>query len=264
MMMTWHACLLFLEQPEDAGLPRAEGRPGRVLGVAVPRELEEERVERRLRERLVRQGAVGHEVVDRGRRRRGEGHALEVRQLVAPDATRAVEPAGDVGVRRRVPFEQLREQPVALAAAQEALERRFAQGTRRLDRSYWKFWKEWCLMLGTPPLRINEAANSGAITHLHQREVVITRRLHGVGGGEPALQGGEHARAPAGRGAQAQGPGHQVCPPGDGGAGGVAGLARAQPRAVGRERLARCQCTRYSQFSWSSLAAGCCILATFM
>eukprot|EP00966_Prymnesium_polylepis_P022441 516448-Prymnesium_polylepis.1 len=60
-----------------------------------------------------------------------------------------------------------------LEAAMRALDRRFAPSTRRLDKSYWKFWTEHCDMLGTPPLRTNTAANTGADTALHRREVAI-------------------------------------------------------------------------------------------
>lgn len=60
-----------------------------------------------------------------------------------------------------------------LGAAMRALERRFADNTRALDKSYWRFWSEWCDLIGTPPLRTNVAANTGAIPHLHRREVAI-------------------------------------------------------------------------------------------
>ena len=60
-----------------------------------------------------------------------------------------------------------------LAAAQRAMERRFAPSTRKLDKSYWRLWCEWCEFIGTPPLRANEAANKGAIAHLHDREKAI-------------------------------------------------------------------------------------------
>ena len=60
-----------------------------------------------------------------------------------------------------------------LEAAMRAIDRRFAPGTRRLDKSYWKFWVHHCDMLGTPPLRTNTAANTGADTVLHRREVAI-------------------------------------------------------------------------------------------
>ena len=60
-----------------------------------------------------------------------------------------------------------------LAAAQRAFERRFARSTVQLDKSYWRFWSEWCAMLGTPALRSNQAANSGATPQLHEREVAI-------------------------------------------------------------------------------------------
>jgi hypothetical protein len=60
-----------------------------------------------------------------------------------------------------------------LAAAQRAIEKRYADSTRRKDRSYWRFWCEFCSLVGTPPLRTNTAANIGALTHLHEREVTI-------------------------------------------------------------------------------------------
>ena len=60
-----------------------------------------------------------------------------------------------------------------LAAAQRAFERRFAKSTQKQDNSYWRFWSEWCHLLGTPPLRSNVGANSGAVPHLHQREVAL-------------------------------------------------------------------------------------------
>eukprot|EP00965_Chrysotila_dentata_P056922 1888729-Pleurochrysis_carterae.AAC.1 len=40
-----------------------------------------------------------------------------------------------------------------LGAAQEALEQRYRPSTRKLDRSYWRKWKEWCALVRTPPLR---------------------------------------------------------------------------------------------------------------
>ena len=43
-----------------------------------------------------------------------------------------------------------------MAAAQRALDRRFAASTRKKDKSYWRFWVRWCDFLGTPPLRTNE------------------------------------------------------------------------------------------------------------
>jgi len=58
-----------------------------------------------------------------------------------------------------------------LTAAMLAQDKRFAAGTRRVDKSYWKFWKSWCDMVGTPPLRTNEAANNGTLPSLHRREV---------------------------------------------------------------------------------------------
>ena len=61
-----------------------------------------------------------------------------------------------------------------LSAAHRAFERRFAKGTRKLDKSYWKFWKQVCDRLGTPPLRTNEMANSGAVDHLFRREVALS------------------------------------------------------------------------------------------
>lgn len=47
-----------------------------------------------------------------------------------------------------------------LVAAKRASDRRFAAGTRRLDSSYWRKWREWCSRItGTLPLRTNAAAN---------------------------------------------------------------------------------------------------------
>jgi len=60
-----------------------------------------------------------------------------------------------------------------LAAAQRALESGFAPGTRRLDKSYWKFWTQFCVLMGTSPLRTNASANCGAIPALHNREVAL-------------------------------------------------------------------------------------------
>lgn len=60
-----------------------------------------------------------------------------------------------------------------LLAARQACERRFASSTRRLDSSYWRFWRDFCALVGTPPLRTNSAANSGAVPHLHEREVAL-------------------------------------------------------------------------------------------
>ena len=60
-----------------------------------------------------------------------------------------------------------------MMACQRAMERRFALGTRKLDRSYWRFWEEHCKLLGTPPLRTNAAANSGGNTALHRRELGV-------------------------------------------------------------------------------------------
>ena len=60
-----------------------------------------------------------------------------------------------------------------LGAAQRAFERRFARSTIKLDKSYWRFWTQWCATLGTPALRSNAAANSGAAPVLHEREVAI-------------------------------------------------------------------------------------------
>lgn len=54
-----------------------------------------------------------------------------------------------------------------------ALDRRFAASTRSLDKSYWKFWAAWCDLVGTPTLRTKVAANTGAITHPHRREVAL-------------------------------------------------------------------------------------------
>eukprot|EP00965_Chrysotila_dentata_P023195 769160-Pleurochrysis_carterae.AAC.1 len=55
----------------------------------------------------------------------------------------------------------------------DALEQRYRPSTRKLDRSYWRKWKEWCALVRTPPLRVNQAANSGAVPELHQREVAL-------------------------------------------------------------------------------------------
>jgi len=60
-----------------------------------------------------------------------------------------------------------------LAAAQRATQRRYADNTSRVDGSYWKFWVQWCSLMGTSPLRSNAAANSGQIPALHAREIAL-------------------------------------------------------------------------------------------
>ena len=60
-----------------------------------------------------------------------------------------------------------------MTAAMRAIDRRFAPGTKRLDKSYWKFWEQHCAMLGTPPWRTNASANAGADPVLHRREIAI-------------------------------------------------------------------------------------------
>ena len=60
-----------------------------------------------------------------------------------------------------------------LDAAYRALENRYALSTRKLDRSYWRLWSEFCARLHTPALRVNQAANDGSIPRLHRREVAL-------------------------------------------------------------------------------------------
>jgi hypothetical protein len=60
-----------------------------------------------------------------------------------------------------------------LGAALLATEQRFARSTRRKDKGYFAMWTEWCELIGTPPLRTNVAANTGAIPRLYEREVAV-------------------------------------------------------------------------------------------
>ena len=94
----------------------------------------------------------------------------EVRALLLERSMRALALNEDgLGVTSKVD-DLLRD---LLGAAQRAFERRFARSTARLDKSYWRFWTQWCSTLGTPALRSNAAANSGAAPVLHEREVAV-------------------------------------------------------------------------------------------
>lgn len=61
-----------------------------------------------------------------------------------------------------------------LEAAYHAMQRRYAVSTTKLDASYWRMWEAWCSRMGTPPLRVNEQANSGLVPALHRREVALS------------------------------------------------------------------------------------------
>ena len=105
----------------------------------------------------------------------GRGHdpdgMADVRALMVQRAMVAIEGNEDgLGVTRGECHSHLQE---LLVAAQRAFELRYQKNTRLLDKSYWKFWREWTSWLGTPELRSNVAANSGAVQSLFEREVAI-------------------------------------------------------------------------------------------
>ena len=59
-----------------------------------------------------------------------------------------------------------------VAAGSRAISARFADGTNRVDKSYWRKWSDYCNgVCGTPPLRSDAAANTNPSHPLHIREL---------------------------------------------------------------------------------------------
>ena len=59
-----------------------------------------------------------------------------------------------------------------LETMQRALERRQPNTTRGQDRSGWKFWCQWCELMGTEPIRRDAQANLGVGEHA-AREIIL-------------------------------------------------------------------------------------------
>ena len=59
-----------------------------------------------------------------------------------------------------------------LDSAQRALARRQPATTARQDKSNWKFWCEWCQLMGTSPVRSDSMANQG-LNAFYGRELAL-------------------------------------------------------------------------------------------
>eukprot|EP00965_Chrysotila_dentata_P188592 6172837-Pleurochrysis_carterae.AAC.1 len=89
-----------------------------------------------------------------------EAHALFLREAASrrvADTMRAL--ASDDSALALRPRDEALLRSLLTAAAMTQL-RRTPITTAKQDKSYWRFWCEWCAVMGTAPLRTDTAANA--------------------------------------------------------------------------------------------------------